>query len=51
MFQILIKNIMNCCINEHDVEQTKIINNKKSLKRKKKSVYFNENDNQYYLLN
>ena len=41
---------MNCCINEHNVEQPN--NNKNPLKNnKKKNVYFNENDNQYYLLN
>ena len=42
---------MNCCINEDEVEQPKIIdNNKNPLKHnKKKNVYFNENDNQYYL--
>ena len=37
---------MNCCINKHDVEEP---NNKNPLKPKKKSVYFNENNNQYYL--
>jgi hypothetical protein len=53
MFKALITHMVNCCMDIHDTEKSDIIENKfkkKRINNKKKNVYFNEDNNKYYVL-